>query len=1131
MLPVILPSVPAKVTRCEESTSPDTRISTHQGPRSTMPSSSAKQYHDTVEQKKRHSAESGDSSSPPNPPSLIMSPASRASSMRGVGLHSERLAVVETERNERADQVLKELTINKLNVTSMGLVGREPEKAILNSCLKRICRCPRHGDKTSTESSETTEIMNELVFIKGHSGIGKSALVRTFLEEQIGLCGAYVEGKYEFTSTDEPYSGVAKAFGKLCELFEESDEETLACITNAIKADMKEEAIMLMNLIPEITIFFDDNISHASSVEGANLNAGREHERWKYAFRTFTRILGSYLPPIVMVLDDIQWADISSLDALDYLISDVQNPHPLMIIGCYRSNEVDENSILYNRIQTFHGKSEKGTFQLTELELQNLSSDSVHKIIMAMLSMDNESKTKDLAALCFKRTLGNPFFLIEFMRILHAEKLLEFNLGIMEWVWNVKKIENSTMSTDNVVDLLKGRMRKLSNDVQLLLQYAACLGSSFSTATLQYVWEEHATQRCGGETEDMTTLLQTIQDVQLVESFGSDELRWVHDKVQEAALSLSDLVTPAFQFDLGMCLYNGLRAKDLERLIYDVADLVNQGTFGRRLDVAVLNLRAANKARKMAAFQSAAKYAEFGIQQLPPDDMWTVNRELTLEFYSLGAEMEYALGNVPKAEEYIDIILKRDKFTPMETLPLRKIKAQILATAHLKWTEACNYGLQILRDINFKFAWKRALIPVQMLVMIKNLSKRVKKLSVHDAARMSFMQDKKQLAVIDILKMMKHLGYSANDLPLTFLCVCKVVEMTLDFGINLCSADCFVSLAGIIMFLSKDHDITSHLCDLGFAFQKRSGRRYIADTMHGSWVFVLIHMKPYHEGLHQTMEGYTQGLRDGDPLDSTNCLVNRFVLLPYMMGRSLHSIIKEFPKIAPPLEESGITNNILTLKVWWQMMINLTLPPSEAAKKLEGAEFRQSKETAESSMYIGNVNLAIGELLLYFGAHEERAKRLLGEEKGKTYSELVPGYPPHTIETFHRGITWFAMARKTGKRAYKSRAIKIRKEISKWAEKGNPNVKDYDLFLSAEEAVLNQKDEKADSLYKQAIVYACRIGHLGHAALYNERFAEYRLEVGKDVEDAKYHISEAIRYYEEWGALGKAELLKNFVYE
>ena len=160
-----------------------------------------------------------------------------------------------------------------------------------------------------------------------------------------------------------------------------------------------------------------------------------------------TRIFCSHLPIIVIVLDDIQWADVSSLDILDYLISDVENQHPLMIIGCYRSNEIDENSVLYNPIQTLQEKQEKFRFQITDIVLENLDANAVNKVVMNMLSIDEESKTQDLSTVCFKRTLGNPFFLIEFMKMLYSEGLLTFNLGLMEWVWDVSKIENATMST------------------------------------------------------------------------------------------------------------------------------------------------------------------------------------------------------------------------------------------------------------------------------------------------------------------------------------------------------------------------------------------------------------------------------------------------------------------------------------------------------------------------------------------------------------------------------------------------------------------------------------------------------------------------------------------------------------
>ena len=130
------------------------------------------------------------------------------------------------------------------------------------------------------------------------------------------------------------------------------------------------------------------------------------------------------------------------------------------------------------------------------------------------------------------------------------------------------------------------------------------------------------------------------------------------------------------------------------------------------------------------------------------------------------------------------------------------------------------------------------------------------------------------------------------------------------------------------------------------------------------------------------------------------------------------------------------------------------------------------------------------------------------------------------LETFHRGIGLYAMARRTKNRKYKKEAKRILKLISKWYKAGNPNVTHYDLMLRAEQAALDGKHGEADDLYKEAIVSAARPGHLQHAALFNERYADYRLTERGDVDDAKYHLSEAARYYSDWGAVGKAEQLK-----
>lgn len=327
------------------------------------------------------------------------------------------------------------------------------------------------------------------------------------------------------------------------------------------------------------------------------------------------------------------------------------------------------------------------------------------------------------------------------------------------------------------------------------------------------------------------------------------------------------------------------------------------------------------------------------------------------------------------------------------------------------------------------------------------------------------------------------------------------------------------------MFLKNDSANASRFCDMAFLLQEKIGIRNAAQTLHISWGFVLCYVKPLHEALNPTLEGYSKGLRDGDNGGAMLDLLLRFVYLPYTMGKNLGLVVEKFPQIAAQLEESSRTKEVLALRAFWQMILNLQLPPSAGSKKLEGEIYSQSSETSEIPWKVANENLAHGELLLFFDDHDARTAKLNNEEKGKTYSELIQGYFPGRIETFHRGIALFATARRTRRRKHRAEAMKVKKQVAKWAKAGDPNIQHYELLLNAEEAVLDKKFARADALYKKAISNAARIGHIHHAALFHERYAEYRLEIRGDRDDCKYHMDQAIRYYTEWGAVGKAEQL------
>lgn len=746
-----------------------------------------------------------------------------SSSVRRDPVLNERFSAIEKTRyyNNHTAAVFfeQELTINKLDFDSMGVIGREKEIAILRSCYGRLQQQQQHRqqqqhtgassttDEESTAESSSEHMKKELVLVKGPSGVGKSAIVKvlqTDIDNKItmngknggvGVPGVCVYGKYEFTSLDEPYSGIADAFGSLCKkIYDDDDDDApapgmdvnIAGLSKRITTSLgREEQHMLVKLVPELRILlFDDDddvggIEIATEIDDSIVDTVERQERLKYAFRTLTKILVSYFGHIVIILDDLQCADVSSLDLLDYLISDKNSPHPLMIIGLFRSNEVDENTILYNRIQTLRHKRQKFGFSITDIDVKCCDEDTVNKILMSMMSMadDDEEKTRELTNICFKRTLGNPFFLIEFVNMLHAEGLLKFNLCTMKWAWDVKSIENATMSTANVVDLLHKRMRRLPEQIQLLLQYAACLGSSFSLSTLDVVWVDHAIPRVGNFTTGVLKMMKIVEEEKLIESSGSNEFRWVHDNVQEAALSLSEVVTPSFQFDLGLCLIRGLDSSHLEDQLFNVVDLINKGNVSKRVELAEINLRAARKARQISAFQSAANYASNGLKFLP-DSLWLQSRTLTLDLYNLGAEMELALGNVETVSDYIRTVLQQPECTSMETVHLKVIKAKMLSTTQTRHQESIQMSCDTLHEMGYKLMWSQKLVAIEAIRLLMTTLKRVKKTPKEHFDTLHVMTDSKMRKIVMLINQVLYSAHFSKNLPLLLLAVCRLVEVS-----------------------------------------------------------------------------------------------------------------------------------------------------------------------------------------------------------------------------------------------------------------------------------------------------------------------------------------------------------------
>ncbi|CAJ1963173.1 unnamed protein product [Cylindrotheca closterium] len=1013
-----------------------------------------------------------------------------------------------------------ELTINKLKYDEdIDLVGRNEQKKILHDCFERMMDDPSSSPSSGGHRSRR----KELVLIRGHSGSGKSSLAAT-LKKPISAHakGVYVQEKFDLYFIEYPFFAISKAFANVCShvmtMSTGANEDLADSIGQALHDELGADVESLSRLVPEIDELIpeqDASVSSRGTTEQYDFAAGQE--RFKFAFRVLTRVLCKFLSPLVFVIDDLQWADAASLELIAALLSDVQNNKPsLMIIGCYRSDEVEKNSHLADMIAAITKKQEPCKINVTELDLQPIDVDDVNKIILALLGMDDAERTRDLAEVCFHRTLGNPNFVIEFVAMLEMEGLLSFNLGLTKWMWEAKKIENETMSTANVVELLIARLQKLPDETQVLIQYAACLGSTFDLKTLEILWKDHGARTCGCKDH-----LKLLQDGNFIESVGSDSFRWIHDSLQEAALVLGKQDKESLQFSIGVTLYNALSAKDggLEDHLFAVTNLINHGVNQEKVEFAMLNLRAAKKARSLSAFKSGSSYAAKGIQCLS-DDCWTNHRPLVLALYSIGAEMELASGNLEAVDEYSNEIINRDYFDILDKMPLYKCRMYKLATMDLRHQDAVDCGLRILEELGCQLVKSRTFVGVQAVISAKRTITKARNTSM-EAYLSKSMDDTKLKEVMLVLYRMTVSCYFSGNPMIMILCITRSVQLTLDHGSSMMSGAALVNLAYLALGISKDFKAAGYLAEVAMILAKKGRSQYVeALTISNVHATTIAWTTPLQSLLNPMANAYTLGMKSGNSETAMWSLFFHQFEIPYVMGKPLGPMLEAFPNALSQCEEKKQKDQAYIMRMFWQMMLNLADDNSQGKEVLEGEIYSREEFPPQSPLHETHFVLVQMNLYIFFGNFEEAAKLAL--KVGGSFEATNPGIFPNMMETFHRGVALFAMARKTGgKGKYRSPAIRIRKQVDAWLKADNPNVLYFHHYLCAEQAALDRRYDEAERLYVEAIKIAARSGALHHAGLFNERFASFLREEKKMPEEAEYRTKEAEKYYQNWGAMGK----------
>jgi pentatricopeptide repeat protein len=822
----------------------------------------------------------------------------------------------------RNSVVEQELTVNKLRFAHDVLYGRDQEQATLQRCLVDLQK----------------EKRKQLVLLRGESGVGKSALALLALKGSLPpkstkSSSLLVHGKFEEYIKEEPYAGIAMACRHICgeilQLQRGNQKELFEIVQKSLKQELgPEEMPFLVRILPELVeimnisatidpkppqrkfsgsssdsddVYYDiDAALQRDATEGGQCQANQH--RFNNSFRIFFRVIGAKFSPVIVVLDNLHWADRASLDLIQVLITDRHNKNLYLMCCCrteYTNSIEDERpnkGDIVARLQTVSKLTEEWKreskdfgFDMTDILVGNLNVNDIHLMLMDILSTDQS--LMGLASICHQKTHGHVFFLVEYLKNLHERGLLTYNLGMLKWVWDEERIVSQTMVADNVVEMMVEKMNSLPTKVVRILQLAALLGSQFDETTLELIWRGmivHHTGTTEYKTEEQSEIdagvvahaLSTAIKEGLLEalpnndSTGYNKYRWTHDNIMEAAFSMiNEQEVGRLMYYVGDTLASNLNPHDLERSIFVVVNLLNEGKdsvglgetlyySSKRIRMAELNLLAAKRAVSHSAFHSAVSYAQTGIELLS-FDKWEGNFDLTLELYSLAAETEAYVGETDSMNRHCTEVVERLECTLWDKL--RVFNVLVDSIAHQgNPRDACDLCRDLLKEMGCKFSEGKIATTIAIATAKRRTKSIVEKLTNEDIANLEELTDPRRIECMRLLdRLFTYSFYSdRHRFPLY---VFRSLQWTLQHGICYLSPPAFATAALIITGIHGDFALGSKLAEQALRLTERlESTAADARTTHITHSYVLNWTRPCRSLLEPLFNGYSQGLKTGD---------------------------------------------------------------------------------------------------------------------------------------------------------------------------------------------------------------------------------------------------------------------------
>ncbi len=606
----------------------------------------------------------------------------------------------------------------------------------------------------------------ELVLVSGYSGIGKSAVVNELHKALALRRGLFVSGKFDQYKRDIPYATLAQAFQSLIRALLGTSDAELARWSGALREALGPNGRLMIDVVPELKLLIGEQ------PPVPELAPQQAQGRLHLAFRQFLGVFARPEHPLALFLDDLQWLDAATLDMLADMLTqpDVQQ---LLVIGAYRDNEVDSAHPLMRKLDAIR---KAGAF-VQEIRLGPLAREDLGRLLADTLGC-TPTGAAPLARLAHDKTGGNPFFAIHFISALAEEGVLAFDHEAARWRWDLERLQAKGY-TDNVVDLMIGKLARLPVETQAALQQLACLGNVAEIATLSIA--------LGKSNEDIRSDLWDAVRLELVERLDGS-YKFIHDRVQEAAYSLIPKTLRAeAHLRIGRLLAAHTPAEKREEAIFEIVNQLNRGAAliasrDERDRLAELNLIAGRRAKESTAYASALTYLIAGAALLS-EDSWERRHELTFALELNRAECEFLTSALAEAEQRL-ATLSRRAANMVERATVACLRVDLYTTLG-EGSRAIAVGLDYLRHLGIE--WSPHPTDAEARGEYARIWSQLGSRTIDSLIELPLMSDPASLATLDVLTKIGPPAFY-TDANLLALVTCRAVNLSLEGG-N-CDASC-----------------------------------------------------------------------------------------------------------------------------------------------------------------------------------------------------------------------------------------------------------------------------------------------------------------------------------------------------